>query len=68
MKLILTTLELKILKHAAEGRSVNELTEELGLSKKDVDSGLKNVYLKLHTKNPLEALQQLVKTEFVVID
>jgi len=68
MKLTLSTIELKVLKHASEGKNQNELTEEMHLNKKQLDTELKNVCNKLHTKNPLQALQQLVKTEFVVID
>jgi len=68
MKLTLTSLELKILKYASEGKNLNDLTGELRLSKKQLDSELRNVCNKLHTKSPLQALQQLVKTEFEVID
>jgi DNA-binding CsgD family transcriptional regulator len=68
MKLTLTSIELKILKYASEGKNLKDLTEDLQLSKKQLDTELKNVCHKLRTKNPLQALQQLVKTEFLVID
>ncbi len=68
MKLTLTTLQLKILKHASEGNDFTQLTEESGLSNKQLGHEVKSVCTKLHAKNPLEALQNLAKTEFVVID
>lgn len=68
MKLSLTTLELKILKHTSEGYEPEDLARDLHISKKEVEVALKSLYKKLQTKTPLESLQRLAKSEFVVED
>lgn len=55
----LTRRENEMLRLTATGLSVNELSEQLGLSKHTVHTHLKNIYAKLHVTNRVEALNKL---------
>lgn len=68
MKITLTTLELRILKYASEGKETTETAQHVNLSVKEVESRLANVCKRLNQKKPLDALQQLGKTEFMIMD
>ena len=68
MRLTLTTLELRILKYAAEGKDIIEMAEYIKLSPKETEKLLGGVCKRLNQKKPLEALQHLGKIEFMVMD
>ncbi|MBX2963038.1 MAG: hypothetical protein KF687_11040 [Cyclobacteriaceae bacterium] len=68
MKLKVTSLELKILRHTSEGYKPEDLAHDLNISKKEVEGALKSLHKKLGTKSSLEALQQLARSEFTVVD
>jgi len=68
VKITLTSLELKILKHTSEGLSTSDLSRDLQMREKDVNANLKSIYKKLQTTEPLTALQKLAKSDFVVVD
>ncbi len=68
MKLTLTTQELKILKHASEEKDLSEIAKKLELTPKEIEGLLAGVCKRLNQKKPLDALQQLGKTEFMVMD
>jgi DNA-binding NarL/FixJ family response regulator len=68
MKLTLTNDELHILRQVADGKTLPSIALESGFSKKQAEQCLKSVYKKLHTENPVEALQKLAQTSFTVAD
>ncbi|HOO09923.1 MAG TPA: LuxR C-terminal-related transcriptional regulator [Cyclobacteriaceae bacterium] len=68
MKIIVTSRELQVLKLASEGKSPDVIASEINVRKAEVEKGMKSVCLKLSTKNPLDAMQKLLKNDFEVID
>jgi len=67
MKIVLTSHELEILKQASAGKSTDLIASETGRNKNEVDKDLKSVCVKLKNKNPLDAMQALLKSDFEVI-
>lgn len=68
MKFTITTQELQILKLASEGKPINIIAGEINVRKEDVSKSLKSTCGKLSTKNPLAAMQKLLKNDFEVED
>lgn len=68
MKLEIRSREIRLLRLAAEGSSLEEISRKEGISKKETEQELKMLYRKLSCSNALEALQVLAKKEFRVVD
>jgi DNA-binding CsgD family transcriptional regulator len=68
VKLSITTVELRLLRHAASGAHAQQVASLEGISKKEAESKLKELYRKLQATNAVEALQNLARTDFIVDD
>jgi DNA-binding CsgD family transcriptional regulator len=68
VKLSITTIELRLLRHAASGAQAQQVASIEGISKKEAEAKLKEIYRKLQASNAVEALQNLARTDFIVDD
>lgn len=68
MKITITSRELQVLKLASEGKSPNLIASEINIQAQESEENLKSVCGKLKTKNPLSAMQKLLKSDFEVVD
>ncbi|MCX7637536.1 MAG: LuxR C-terminal-related transcriptional regulator [Cyclobacteriaceae bacterium] len=68
MSLVIKSQTLSLLRLAAEGLTPDEITRIENISKKEIETQLKQVYKQLKTTDPLQALQLLAKTDFKVVD
>lgn len=68
MSLTFTTAELRLLRYAADGAKLETLALQEGINKKEMETRLKNVYKRLNSQNPVEALQKLAQSNFKVVD
>jgi DNA-binding CsgD family transcriptional regulator len=68
MSLTFTPAELRLLRYAAEGAKLETLALQEGISKKEIEMRLKNVFKRLDSRDPVEALQKLAQSNFKVVD
>ncbi|MCS6973561.1 MAG: LuxR C-terminal-related transcriptional regulator [Cyclobacteriaceae bacterium] len=68
LSLVIKSQTLSLLRLAAEGLTPDEITRIENISKKEIETQLKQVYKQLKTTDPLQALQLLAKTDFKVVD
>lgn len=67
-KIIITSRELQVLKLASEGRSSDLIASEINIRVHESKKNLKSVCGKLKVKDPLAAMQRLLKNDFEVVD
>lgn len=68
MSLTFTTAELRLLRYVADGAKLETLAVQEGINKREIEARLKNVYKRLNSHDPVEALQKLAQSNFKVVD
>jgi DNA-binding CsgD family transcriptional regulator len=68
MKLTISSRELQILRKAVYGLTPQEIAVELQISPREVDQSLKYVMKNTQSKEPMQAMQNLAKNGFRLLD
>jgi DNA-binding NarL/FixJ family response regulator len=68
MKISITNRNLLILRKAVYGLNSDQIANELMITPKEVEVGLKNVLKTTQSKEPLKAIQILAKNGFEIIE
>jgi DNA-binding CsgD family transcriptional regulator len=66
MKVSISARQLEILRKAVYGLSPYEIANQLMIQERDVEKALKDVFKSTHSKEPLQAMQNLAKNGFQI--
>ena len=68
MKVAISSRQLDILRKTVYGLTIAQIARELMIHEKDVDSALKKVMKSTGSKEPVQAMQNLAKNGFSLIE
>jgi DNA-binding CsgD family transcriptional regulator len=66
MKVTISATQLEILRQAVNGRTSEEIAQELMIGQSDVTHALKKILKSTQSKEPLQAMQNLAKHGFQI--